>query len=1043
MFNRVFLTMTLVMFLAAAWALAQDGKSATDFSTIFPATTSAPTVPLDAATTVLPCYELPADSVADCNLEKWRGVPPAVSAEWFKHNESNAMITPSDEFSPAVYFGRVKGTDDLMVLVIVKDRCVFGYESAAWTFGDNVEMFFDFYRQARLAADPAIATQPARYQSSTEPYNNPAAYGQIGLLPRTPLGPGRLLHSRTYERTSSPNWNITYASTLVVGGVAYEVKIDGQATCKALGLDGLPEIVSIEPVIQAVDYPLLLETGAWKNHRGYFRVFGDYTTTAFPLRNGAMSTQPLPPLKNDDLPAVTLASKYGNTVEEIKKQLDLFKSSFVQWASGYPARRDGELFYWAACNGMQLDMHDLDGYMPRKNYGKPYSDAILGGEADARRARELIAQAMLSPSQDVTMRRAMATVITAYPQHNTPAALVAACLIAAELKSGDPDKLVALLSHDDLTVAISAARALAVVGKQEHAVAFRKLYDEKFAALTASKKPDDRATLAAVRIFLQSPLELLEFRVDPPPAPTVVLERKIQPDNTDLPRLMPNDNNHVYNGKLTRHWPDGGPKELWRAKIGIEGVTAAAVEADGRTFVMGVEDIQTPAADGKGVSTTFVQYAYGFNAADGKPLWKVPIGTGRPTYGTASSPIVDDGRVYFFPMSGTVCLNVSDGSDVWRSDAYRTPTFPSPILVGDALYIPGRSLWAVNKMDGTERWTSPSDPKDRRAHSLASPAYTEIDGVPVLVSGFGNGGDAELVGVNPADGELFFRKPIPMSWGLCSSPVIVGSRVYVCSGQSGQELFACYQLFAKDGKVLAMPVFTRTDRQSNYSATLAVWRGVVYGFGNAGLEACSATTGELIWSAKPPGIGGPELVTHLIVADDLLLIRAGQTIILAEAGASTRGYSELARFDVPVKLAVQQHTLANGRLYLRGEDTLIVYAIGADSFDRDLEAATMLPLHHGDLASWQIAFDKISAVIERFPDDPRLPLAKLQRFDLLKREDTGNRLDRAAASIAELAADIDVATPMGEVSPMPFRPRSYGNLLDALEEAKEKITSPE
>jgi len=928
MLTRFFLAMAVVTLLATAWALAQDGPAATDLRAMFPATTSAPTGPLDAGSVELPCYELPAGSVADGDLEKWRGVPPAVSAHWFKHNESNALITPSDEFSPAFYLGRVKDTDDLMVLVVIQDRCVFGYESAQWTFGDNVEIFVDLLRQARLEADPGITTQPSRYQNadSTKPYNDPAAYAQIGLLPRTPLGPGKMLHSRTYGRSSSLNWNITYASTPVSGGVAYEVKIDGQAACKAVGLDALPAIVSIEPVIGAVDYPLLLEAGGWKNHRGYFRTFGDYTTLAYPLRNGAVNTTPLPP-QGDKLPAETLASKFGNTVEKIQPVLAKYLVSF-----GSPLREQmhvewgGELFYWAACNGILFDKNHLERFLLRVKE-KPTWNPFSPGEKVALRAKELLAQAMLNPLQDADARNTVAAAIVADPQLNTPSALVAACLIAAELKVGDPDDLLALLSHEDMTVAVAAGRALVAVGKAEHAAAFRKLYDEKFTALSASKKPDDRALLAAFRVFVQPSLELLEFRVDPPAPPATVLRREILNANTDLPRLMPDDNNHVYNGQLARAWPAEGPRELWRASLGGEGVTATAVEADGKTFVMGGEPVETPTADGKGVNAVYTQFAYCFNASDGTELWKVPVGKGKPTYGTASSPIVDGGRVYFFPMGAAACLNTADGSDVWRSDAFRTPTFPSPILIGDVLYIPGKSLWAVNKMTGELLWTSPADPADpadRRDHSLASPAYTEIDSVPVLITGFGNGPNAEIVGLNPADGELFFRKAITSSWGLCSSPVIDGSRLYVCSGQAGQEFFACFQLFVRDGKVLAMPVFSRPDRQSNYSATLAVWDGAVYGFGNAGLECCDAATGDLLWSEK--SLGGLETVSHLLLADGLLLIRSGQTLVLAEANKSA--YRERGRFDAPIKLTVQQHTLANGRLYLRGEDTLIVYEVG-------------------------------------------------------------------------------------------------------------------
>jgi len=131
-------------------------------------------------------------------------------------------------------------------------------------------------------------------------------------------------------------------------------------------------------------------------------------------------------------------------------------------------------------------------------------------------------------------------------------------------------------------------------------------------------------------------------------------------------------------------------------------------------------------------------------------------------------------------------------------------------------------------------------------------------------------------------------------------------------------------MFVRDGKVLALPMFSRKDTQTNYANTQAVWDGAVYGFGNAGLECNDATTGNLLWSGRPPGVGGH---SHLLLADGLLIIQSGQHFTLVEANKTE--YRELGRFDVPVPVGEQQPTIANGRLYIRGKDTVLVYDIGA------------------------------------------------------------------------------------------------------------------
>src|SRR5665648_1115923 len=150
-------------------------------------------------------------------------------------------------------------------------------------------------------------------------------------------------------------------------------------------------------------------------------------------------------------------------------------------------------------------------------------------------------------------------------------------------------------------------------------------------------------------IFLFAVLKAVTFEND---VLAITIDRHLLPEKKTIEmknltpkdeyvRLFPNDGNCVYPGKdLLRKWPEGGPHELWRLKIG-EG-KAAIIESGGKAFT-GYQ------ADGK-------QWAVCLDPATGSVIWKkmlIAIENHHVVNGTVSTPIVDGARVYFFPVSYT------------------------------------------------------------------------------------------------------------------------------------------------------------------------------------------------------------------------------------------------------------------------------------------------------------------------------------------------------------------------------------------------------
>jgi len=822
------------------------------------------TAPLDPHTTVLPTYWLPADAKADGNLAKWKGIPAVIQPEQFKLGESDTPLTPTADFAPSVYLGRKHNSPDLFVLVLVKDRCVMGTESAGWAFGDCLELYLDFGRGARAAAN-------AEWWKDTNKWNNAPEMSQFGFLPQTPADPGKV-----FRGPNARHWQLDYASVPVRGGFVYEVRIDGASVLADLKLKELPAQIGLELLIRGIDYPVVLDGAGWANHHGYLRLFGNWMDAFNPSVYGGVSTASREP-EGDALPAQTLSALYGDS-----PTLDTLRTALKAKKGG---EEIAELLYWTAFQGQVIDA--------------PLVRQLMN--SDTPRMREVCLQLMLDPAQDKAARKAAAELAYRHLATASPLELTCANLLHKALGKGHGPDLLYQISHKDLTVAITAADALRATGNKDDLAAFRKTCAEVLA--TIDKDPTRKSTAGAARAYLQPALDGMTLRLTPPPAPKATLQRTLEAKNTDLARVFAIDNNTVYNGAgLLRAWPPSGPKELWRAEIGSG--LAAVTEAAGHTFAMGSQD-------GKA-------YAFCFDAATGKLVWKQLLSETKPGYG-AASPLVDGpDHVYFTLPSAVACLKTTDGSVVWKeTKAYGGAEFSSPLITGDLLFVPGSTLVAVDKRTGQERWRVKGP-----AVSPASPALMVVDGIAQIILAVGNGAAGELWGISAKDGAVFWKYPIRSDNGLCASPVVDGSRVLFSAGDAGRECFTALQMAVQDGVIRAFPAFIRTDAQANYAHTLAVWNGLVFGFGSHGLECDNAGTGEPIWRNS----NGWATDAQCIVADGLLFLQSKKNLILAEAGK--RGYQELARFPLPYNITSQQPTLANGRLYVRGETAVVCYAVG-------------------------------------------------------------------------------------------------------------------
>ena len=403
--------------------------------------------------------------------------------------------------------------------------------------------------------------------------------------------------------------------------------------------------------------------------------------------------------------------------------------------------------------------------------------------------------------------------------------------------------------------------------------------------------------------------------------------------NTDLPRFLPNHGNSVYQAKgLLRSWPAGGPRELWRTEVGWG--KSAVVEAGGLAFTAAETDNK--------------QWAVCLDPASGAVKWKrllYPKENRHFEKGPVTSPVIDGDRVYFIPYAiardvwdmrcPIVCLK-TDGTELWRADKTFWGTEAStPLVAGENLYVGADNaervvLVALDKRTGALRWSVTA--KSESVNELAAPAsltYQVVDGVPqVIVATYGT---QEVLGVHALSGEVMWRLPYPanISIGLVSTPVAVGSRLFLCAGEGrGKDFSLCLQMRAEKGKVAFRELYRSTELQTNMFHTVAVHDGAVFGFGGNDsrgfLHCTNLEDGRLLWKQTGKDWSKDR---NLVVADGLLFaLTRNDELVLAEA--SRKGYKELGRVRPGIALGrPQQPTIANGRLYLRGDRWVVCYRI--------------------------------------------------------------------------------------------------------------------
>ncbi|MFP4057017.1 MAG: PQQ-binding-like beta-propeller repeat protein [Candidatus Brocadiia bacterium] len=388
----------------------------------------------------------------------------------------------------------------------------------------------------------------------------------------------------------------------------------------------------------------------------------------------------------------------------------------------------------------------------------------------------------------------------------------------------------------------------------------------------------------------------------------------------DLPGAWPGfrgpdrDNVSKEDLSLARQWPQGGPPRLWSVALG-EGYAGPAV-LRGRVYVLDYDEERQ--AD-----------AYRcLSLADGRELWRFsyPVRI-KPQHGISRTVVAttDQFVVGMGPLCHVTCLDATSGERQWAIDLmedYHTQvprwyTGQCPLIdQGRAILAPGGDalMIAVQCASGEVLWKTPNPQGWQMTHSSVMPV--EFAGRRMFVYCASGG----VVGVSAEDGTLLWSFP---EWRIPTanipSPLPVGDgRLFLSGGYRAGSMMI--RLSDEDGELRARKLFKLEPRVfGSEQQTPILYQGHIYGVRPNGELVCLDLDGQVVWaSGREHRFGlGPYLV-----ADGLLFVMNDKGL-LTVAVASPEGYQPLDQAQVlDGQSSWGPMALAGGRLLVRDLTTM-------------------------------------------------------------------------------------------------------------------------
>lgn len=340
-------------------------------------------------------------------------------------------------------------------------------------------------------------------------------------------------------------------------------------------------------------------------------------------------------------------------------------------------------------------------------------------------------------------------------------------------------------------------------------------------------------------------------------------------------------------------WPDGGPKVLWKARVGT-GFSSFAI-AQGRAYTMG--------------NANDTDSVFCFDAATGRVIWRhdypAPLDANSYEGGTSATPTVDGDRVYTLSKRGVMfCLDAAKGTVIWTKplaeELGRRHAHLGICRIGAGRRRPAAGQRREYRHGFAEgQWNGGLEPRHREA-GYATPVPFTSAGTRAAVLFTRE----HVVAVTVADGKELWRYPWKTRYDVnAADPILAGDQVFVSSGYNRGA--SVIQITGST----AEKVWENRNMRNHFNSCVR-WEGHLYGVDETELRCLVWDTGEVKWSDRKFGKGSLMLADGHLIA----LSEKGELMV---AQARPTEFKPLARAQVIGGKCWTTPVLANGRIYCR------------------------------------------------------------------------------------------------------------------------------
>jgi outer membrane protein assembly factor BamB len=368
----------------------------------------------------------------------------------------------------------------------------------------------------------------------------------------------------------------------------------------------------------------------------------------------------------------------------------------------------------------------------------------------------------------------------------------------------------------------------------------------------------------------------------------------------------------IYQGAtLLKKWPEQGLTLLLSMKDLGGGFSSPAVTKD-RVYVTGMIDK--------------IGYLFAFDLK-GTLIWKSVYGPewDRDYPGVRATPTIEGNSIYIESGKGRVaCINAADGKEAWAVDMVAvfgaaTPRWgfnESVLIDGNHLICtPGgskASVAALDKATGKTLWSTKIDGIEESGY--CSPVKIVHEKREILVTMTSNA----IIGLDAVSGKFLWKYAHQTDYGINPNTPLYSHGNLICYSGYGQG--AVMLKIAPDGMSITK-VWDNPKFDVQIGAAVLIGNDL-YGSGhkNKGWHCVDIQTGKIKYSSTEIGGG------CVISAAGLLYCYSEKgTLSLVQPGADK--FTVIS--TMPITLGSGTHwahpVIANGRLYLRHGDTLMVY----------------------------------------------------------------------------------------------------------------------